>query len=458
MIRQKLKTLLVLLAIVGLVGLGWVARSVMTDSAMFGNSAIADQKLDSSSESLSNNRALPVRVLRLGSLATPDRADRYRGTVEASKSADLSFRRGGRLAAIHVREGDQVKSGQLLATLETNDVQATIRGIESKIKEAEAVLAEQEAGPRQETIKAAKAILRERESALNLAKLTLEREERLLKSKASSRQSYDEAQTAWSRTGAAVEAAREQLNELLAGTRVEQINAQKARIDSLKAQLDDLQVQLDDCQLIAPFSGVVALRFVDEGIIASPERPVLKMLQVDPLEARFGVSSDDAAQLRVGQQVMLTASKKKAPATISRIEPELDQSTRTQGVIVSIDQNVETGERSTASLIPGQTVSLAFGDSASDDSIWVPVQSLSRSVRGLWSVFKLTETKTDQWVVERHIVQVVEVDDQLCQIKGGTIQPRDLIVSEGLHRLTPGMVVEPMKPESREKENQSSKN
>jgi RND family efflux transporter MFP subunit len=455
MIQKKLKTLLMLLAIVGLVGLGWIARSVVSDSAIFGQPAIADQGLSASGDPLSNGRALPVRVLRLGGLTTPDRADRYRGTIEPSKSADLSFRRGGRLAAIHVREGDKVKLGQLLANLETNDVQATIRGIESRVKEAEAVLAEQEAGPRQESIKAAKAILKERESALNLAKLTLDRELRLLKSEASSRQSYDEAQTAWDRTSADVEAAREQLNELLAGTRAEQINAQKARIDALKAQLDDLRVQLDDCQLIAPFSGVVSIRYVDEGIIASPERPVLKLLQVDPLEARFGVSPKDAAQFRVGQQVMLSATGVKTRATISRIEPELDQATRTQGLIVSIDQNLENSASSTAGLIPGQTVSLAFDESASDDSIWVPVQSLSRSVRGLWSVYKLSASKDDQWTVERHIVQVVEVDDQLCQIKGGTIQTGDLVVSEGLHRLTPGMVVEPMESDKREEEKQS---
>jgi RND family efflux transporter MFP subunit len=458
MIREKLKTFLVLLAIAGLFGLGWLARSLRSDATFFSRQARADEEPKASDDALPANRALPVRVLRLGSLAVPNRADRYRGTISASKSADLSFRRAGRLAAIHVREGDRVQLGQLLATLETNDVQATIRGIESRIKEAQAVLAEQEAGPRQETIKAAQAILKERESALNLAKLTLEREERLLKSQASSRQSYDEAQTTWSRANAAVDAAQEQVNELLAGTRAEQINAQRARIDSLDAQLDDLQVQLADCQLIAPFAGVVALRFVDEGIIASPERPVLKLLQVDPLEARFGVSPADAAQLQVGQQVTLTAPGRKVLAKISRIEPELESSTRTQGVIVSIDRRDESIASSKASLIPGQTVSLAFGESAVDDTIWVTVQSLSRSVRGLWSVFKLTRSEGDQWIAERHIVQVVEVDDQLCQIKGGTIQAGDLIVSEGLHRLTPGMVVEPMELEPREKENQSSKN
>lgn len=395
-------------------------------------------------ESMNSRRALPVKVIRLDQLSPPERLDSYRGTVEASKSSNLSFRRSGRLIQIHFREGDRVAAGEVLASLDTSDLQASLRGIKSRIDEALAFLAEQEAGPREQSIKAVEATLREREAALNLAKLTLVREESLQKSRASSQQAYDEARMGLDRAAAAAQAVKEQLDELRAGTRAEQIEAQKARVQSLQAQRDDLLVQLRDCELTAPFSGVIARRFVDEGIIASPDRVVLRVLQIDPLEARFGLTAEDAAKLRPGDALNVSKSGLFYPATVSRIEPELHPETRTQGIIVSISLPVSpSGLTDRQWLVPGQTVSLSLSaNPTAENDFWVPIQALTRSIRGLWSVMAVTE-QVDDWMVERHDVQVLEVDGGLARIRATTLQGENFVIAEGVHRITPEIVVEP---------------
>jgi multidrug efflux pump subunit AcrA (membrane-fusion protein) len=437
----------------------WILRSLMGLGAMAAVVALAASLFPGLRDSLANapaqategygfHRALPVKAIRLNELPAPERMDRYRGTVEASKSASLSFRRSGRLLQLHVREGDRVEVNQLLAILDSRDLQAALRGIDSRIEEAQAVLAEQEAGPRQQSIKAAHAQLRERQSDLDLAQLTLAREENLQKSRASSQQAYDESRMNLERATAATQAAQEQLEELQAGTRKEQIVAQKARIQALQAEREDLLVQLNDCQLLAPFSGVVARRFVDEGIIAVPDRAILKVLQVDPLEARFGLSADDAAKLRPGDPIKLSKGNCVYPATVARIEPELDLATRTQGVIISITTPgtacAVASVADSTPLVPGQTVSLGLsGTPTAEDEFWVPIQALSRSIRGLWSAMAIT-ANGGGWMIKRHDVQVLEIDGGLARIRALTLGSQDWIVAEGLHRITPGLDVEPV--------------
>ncbi len=385
--------------------------------------------------------ALPVRVLRLGSVTAPRRADDYRGTIQPSKSVELSFRRSGLLQSIAVEEGAVVTAGERLAVLDSGELEAQLRGYESQVAEARAMLAEMESGPREETIQAARAELQERKAAMELANLTLERERRLQSSSASTEQAFDEARTAAARFAAGHQAALERLKELEAGTRAEQLAAQRARVQSLNSAGEVLQVQLRDCAIVAPFDGVVARRFVDEGIIAGPERQILRLMQIDPLEARFGVSAEDAARLNPGEPVSVTVAGEPVAATVSRIEPDLDLETRTQGIHVSIPNR--SGSRR---VVPGQTASLAVRGpvAESDDGYWLPIQALSRSVRGLWSVFVVVPDDRGIYRVERRDVQVAAADAGMVLITGGMVERNAMVVSDGLHRITPGMSVVPV--------------
>jgi len=151
--------------------------------------------------------------------------------------------------------------------------------------------------------------------------------------------------------------------------------------------------------------------------VVGPDTRAMRLLQVDPLEARFGVSHDDAVSIRVGQPVTLTFDQETFGAVVSRIEPEVDLLTRTQGLYVTIDAGEvgsEGGLSAGASelsdsvacrrrVVPGQTVSLTLssavlgGDGmqrfASDatDELWVPLTALARVERGLWSLLAVID-------------------------------------------------------------------
>lgn len=433
--------------------------------------------------------ALPVQVTVLGELAAPVVADRYRGVIVASKEAELAFRRSGRVESIAVKEGASVRKGDLLASLESADLRARIAAAESAIAEADSLLEEMLAGPRRQTIDAAEAEVRRLRATVELAITTSQRQQSLLAVNASSEQQYDDARSLLDQQTAALAAAEERLSELREGTRAEQVSAQRSRVEGLRAQLRSLEVDLADSRIVAPFDGVIARRYLDEGAVVGPESRAMRLLQIDPLEARFGVSHADAIRIQIGQPVTLTLDDRAILGTVARIEPEVDLLTRTQGVFVTIDSRdwgtgdsanepdatgpVVTGpatiESSTTgrepsragAIVPGQTVSLALGtttlaggsavaatrsttDEASDPQRgwWVPLTALARAERGLWSLFAVVDDPAGGCRIERREVQVLAIEAERARVAGTLIAEGDRVVFGAIHRVTPGMKVE----------------
>ncbi|HBJ37759.1 MAG TPA: hypothetical protein DDZ51_23980 [Planctomycetaceae bacterium] len=410
-------------------------------------------------------KPLPVEVTVLGELAAPQISDSYRGVVVASKEAELAFRRGGRVASIEVKEAARVRQGDVLAQLDASDVEADIDVAKSQIAEADAMLGELVAGPRTQTIEAAEAEVRRLQATVELATATAKRQQSLIEVNASSYQQLDDARSAVDQQKAALAGAEQRLSELREGTRKEQVAAQRSRVDSLRARLRLLEVNLSDSRILAPFDGVIAKRYLDEGAVVGPETRALRLLQIDPLEARFGVSPADAASLTPDQKVVLTCGQEKMVATVSRIEPEVDLMTRTQGLFVSIESDAlrhrsdtkgATGD-SVCKLVPGQTVSISLSSvqsseaesagqaSGLSDQLWVPLGALSRADRGLWSLFAIVQTDAGDFEIERREVQVLAIEAELARVGGALIRAGDRVVSGALHRVTPGMKVEPMR-------------
>jgi len=377
---------------------------------------------------------LPVETFVLGQIPAPPQLDRYRGLVVPSKESDLGFRRAGRIVEIHVAEGDKVRRGDVLATLDSSDVRSQLLTTQSQVQEAEALLAELIAGPRKQAIDAARSELERLDAVAALSRVTAARQDNLLRSNASSIQQYDEARYSVQQNEAARESAAQRLSELVEGTRAEQIAAQQARVEVLRSQLTTLQVDLDDTRIVSPFDGIISRRLVDEGTITNPQALVLRLIQCDPLEARFGVAPIDAQMLSSGAKVSVTVGEQAVEAVVARIEPELDLASRTQAVYVTLLGGCN------AAVVPGQTASLAILR-ASEDAMWVPMGALSRAARGLWSVFAMVDVESGVGTIERREVQVVETDTEVASIVGSMVKPGDRLVAGGIHRITPGMRV-----------------
>ena len=149
--------------------------------------------------------------------------------MEAHESV-VGFRTQGRIVALPVEEGQQVKAGELLARLDDADYQQQVRIDEAvrhtRGKELELALA----GNRPQDIRATEQTVADAKADLELKRADLARYSKLYKRDAISAQNYDQADTAYKRAQATYERAQQNFSEIREGTRKEQIAVSRATL------------------------------------------------------------------------------------------------------------------------------------------------------------------------------------------------------------------------------------
>jgi len=371
---------------------------------------------------------LPVTTLRAERAENYSRQRFYTGLLREARRSQLSFQRGGELLKLSVDEGDKVTLGQSLGELDSRHLRARRAQIQAQVTEAQAVLAELVAGPRQETIAAKRAELRAQESQSQVLSKQLKRRERLLESASVSREEYESFLYDYQAAVARTDVVRRQLDEMLAGTRVEKIAAQRARLAQLDAQLTDLVHDMEDTQLVAPFAGRVAQRLVDEGTVIAAGTSVLELIEDTQLEAWIGVPPQAALALQVGQSVELSVAGESLTAKVQSLAPDVQQSTRTRNVILRLQTSEHT-------VVPGQMVRLAVTQQVAQAGYWVPTTALTRGTRGLWSVYVVEDN-----TIARRDVELLDTVGNRSFVRG-TLQPGDQVVASGTHRVVLGQRV-----------------
>jgi RND family efflux transporter MFP subunit len=386
--------------------------------------------------------ALPVQVMAVESVVGYETERVYTGEIVARRSSDLGFELGGKVVSLHVDEGDMVAAGELIARLDTASLDAQRRELEAQAAVQLAQLQELEAGPRQQTIDAAQAAVDDLQAQLELSQIQEARRLELYQGGAIARDDYDQQSFNTASLTSRLNQAQRQLDELRAGTRVEQVNAQDARLAEIQASIDSLDVQLAKSVLYAPFSGEVSRRVVDEGTVISVGAPIVTLMEGGVIEARFGLPSDRAANVTLGSTQTIAVGTGKTgdrtyTGTVSRILPEVDPQSRTVTVVVELPSH--------EALRAGQTVRLKQTERQSLDGVWVPSTALVPGSRGLWSLYVLgaaDEVAIDTFVVAKRDVEVLHTEGDRMLVRG-TVRAGDRAIVSGIQRIVPGQRVTP---------------
>lgn len=220
------------------------------------------------------------------------------GTVEPVQTVNLSPKTAGILEQLYVEQGDRVAQGELIARMESRDIQAQLNQREAtvteaiaQIDEAAAQLADTRQGADLEAIAQAEAALqaataqvRDAQARLELAETQRIRNNQLQRQGAISANEMDTFDQAFRSAEATLESARFQAEE--AAERLEDLRndpdpetlaqaearlAQwEARLQQSEAQRQATQVQFEDTQLRAPFAGTITQKFATEGAFVTP--------------------------------------------------------------------------------------------------------------------------------------------------------------------------------------------
>jgi RND family efflux transporter MFP subunit len=359
----------------GLLGVGAVA--MRTVSIGEGGEAAAEVR----EEAL---RVLAVETVMVEETDKYEVRDRFVGRAEAARSSRVGFELAGTVEAVAVDDGVEVKSGQVLASLDTARLDA---------RRGELV-----------------ATLEQLEATRDLAKSTLERTRKAVEKGAVSRQELDEA--------------------------AERLYTGEAMVRRTAAQIEAIDVDLAKSVLVAPYDGTIAAREVDEGTIVSAGTPVLHLLETGRLEVRVGLSAKAASGVAVGERYEVRVRDGElVTAVVERVMPQRDARVRTVDVVLVLEDCEAHGVRD------GDLVELAVGREVDERGVWLPRTAMTESARGLWAAYVAEPEEGQRFALERRQLEVIDEAGERVYVRGA-LGEGEQVVASGLHRLAPGQRVE----------------
>jgi HlyD family secretion protein len=247
------------------------------------------------------NRFVPLALCLALLAGCGEETPQALGTLEFDRVA-LPAPVAERIASIDVREGQQVAAGARLMTLERTRNEAQAQAARAEAQRQADVLAELQAGPRSEDIAQARANLNAAQAQARDASAYYARLQPLGKRQLVAAAEVDRARAAAGNAQAQVRAAQAALDELLHGTRKEQIAQGEAALRAAQAQAEAEQATLQKLDLVAPRAGRIDSIPYKLGDQAPVGAPLVVMLVGEAPYARVYVPEPIRAGVAVGQR------------------------------------------------------------------------------------------------------------------------------------------------------------
>ncbi|HXR57660.1 MAG TPA: efflux RND transporter periplasmic adaptor subunit [Casimicrobiaceae bacterium] len=209
------------------------------------------------------------------------------GTLQAVRQTTVKAKVAGDVAGLHVREGEAVRAGQVIAHIDSPDLKARLIDRQGGVESARAQLA-----------------LAEKTRAMNL---------RLLSDKFISQNAFDGTESTY--------------------------NVARGNLKSAEAQVQVAQNALADADVVAPLTGIVSKRHVQTGEKVAVESPMLTIVDLKDLEVQAMVPAIDVPELTAGMPVELRVDgfgERRFEGRIDRINPSTEPGTRAIIVYVSL--------------------------------------------------------------------------------------------------------------------------
>lgn len=237
--------------------------------------------------------------------ATVANSLRFSGNVDV-RQVNLSFKVPGRISKLLVDEGDEVKAGQVIATLDTVYFNDDLALSQAQKEQAYANYQRLLNGSRPEEIEQVKAQESKARATLDRAEQDMERAKQLIKQKAISQQEFDSANATYMESKAALSAAQatRRLSEI--GPRAEDVASGQAQLSAADAQVTIAQRRLSDSKLVAPHDGIILTRAREEGAIVTGGEAVFTLTLTSPIWIRTYVSEPDLVNVEPGMKALVT--------------------------------------------------------------------------------------------------------------------------------------------------------
>jgi HlyD family secretion protein len=227
------------------------------------------------------------------------------GNVDIREVAP-AFNDSGHITRLLVQEGDRVKAGQLIATLDNTRYAAALAQAEGNMRSQKQVLAKLVAGSRPEEIAEAKATMEALAATYRNDGVNYRRAAALAQTGAGTVRQRDDAKAAFDTAGQQYEAARQAYVLAVKGPRAEDIAAARAAYEADQGAVALAKRELADTRLYAPADGIVEDRILEPGDMAAPTTPVYTIALTSPLWVRAYVAESDLGRIALGMPAKVT--------------------------------------------------------------------------------------------------------------------------------------------------------
>ena len=305
--------------------------------------------------------ALALPLLAAGCRRGDDGAIRLNGRVEAAL-VDLAPKVAGRVVEVKVREGDRVKAGDILVTLDLGETSLSVERDRDALGSAEARLRDLQSGSRSQEVAAAEADLADKRAAVDLARRDLARQEALMAKKVGIPRDLDRARTELARTEAAQKASAERLALAREGFRKYQTQQAASDVKRAATVLKQSETVAREAEVRAPADGVILHRMAEPGLLLGAGQPALTMAFADRLYVRTFVPETKLGRVRQGTAAKVTVDAfpgKSFPARVTEVSPDAEFTpkaveTREERVNLVYAAKVDLDAGWDAPLVPGQ--------------------------------------------------------------------------------------------------------
>jgi len=227
------------------------------------------------------------------------------GQIEA-RYIDIAPKITGRVAKLHVAEGDEVQPGTLLVTLDSPEIEAKVLQAQAARAAASAHQELVDRGARQEEVRSAKADWERSEAAARLAESTFKRINALYREGLVSQQHNDEVETAYHAASDTEAAARARYDLSMNGFRREERDAAAATTRGANAMVDEVGALAVDEALKSPLSAEVDKVILHVGELAPPGFPIVTLVNLSDVWAVFNLREDELRDIHMGSEIAAT--------------------------------------------------------------------------------------------------------------------------------------------------------
>jgi RND family efflux transporter MFP subunit len=339
------------------------------------------------------------------------------GSLNADETVSVGAEVPGRITAIPVDFGQNVRKGQVIAELDKQELSLALERSKASLAQA---LARLGLDPGQENVRPETTpAIRQAQAQMEDARSKFQNAERLVNTGDISQERFTEMQKLYQARQAVYEAARDEARTLM------------AQVQALKAEVALAQKRLNDATVRAPFDGSVSERLLSPGQYIKENTPIVTLVKAYPLRLRVEVPETAAGVVREGSTLTFTtgaAPGSRFSAVVRELNPALDAKSRTLTAEARLTQN-------DTRLRPGMFVQVELVIKKGTEAVLVPKRAIY-SVAGLTKVF----TVRDGRAVEHKISPGQEAGDWVS-VPREEVSAGDQVAVSRLQQLVNGLSV-----------------